>query len=204
VRITVPPPTPGQTLSDVGSNISQLGTVVLVVVAAASLAIDAHPGLAIFYRTRARAAPVLFLPRYATVAAAAVLALGLGVLAAWYETAVLIGPPRAVALAGGFALEAAWLCFAAATVAAWASITPAVLATTGASLASLLALALLAEIPAVSSWSPTALAGSLGDLAKSHHAATPWHAVVIAVPSTIALLALAAWRLTHHVSEKAA
>jgi ABC-2 type transport system permease protein len=138
------------------------------------------------------------------VAAAAVLALVLGVLAAWYETAVLIGPPRAVALAAGFALEAAWLCFAAATVAAWASVTPAVLATTGASLASLLALALLAEIPAVSGWSPTALAGSLGDLAKTHHATTLWHAVVIAVPSTIALLALAAWRLTHHVSEKAA
>ena len=73
------------------------------------------------------------------------------------------------------------------------------LAITGASLASLLSLALLANIPTISTWSPTALAASLGDLAKTHHATAPWHAVTIAVPTTIALLAIAASRLTHHV-----
>jgi ABC-2 type transport system permease protein len=200
VRIIVPPPTPAQTLADVGDNISQLGTLVLVVVAAASLAIDARPGLAIFYRSRARHPLTLFFPRYATVTIAGILTLGLGVLAAWYETATLIGQPRAVALAGGFALEALWLCFAAATVAAWISLTPGLLASTGASLATLLSLALLANIPPLSTWSPTALAASMGDLAKAHHANTPWHAVIIAVPSTAVLLVLAAWRLTHHAT----
>jgi hypothetical protein len=70
----------------------------------------------------------LVLPRYAIVSLAGVLTPGLGVLAAWYETAVLIGQPRVIALMGGFALEAVWVCFAVAAVAAWASITPAVLA----------------------------------------------------------------------------
>jgi ABC-2 type transport system permease protein len=137
----------------------------------------------------------LVLPRYATVSLAGVFTLSLGVLAAWYETALLIGQPRIVAVAGGFALEAAWLCFAVATVAAWASITPGVLAIVGASLASLLSLALLANIPAISTWSPTALAASMGDLAK-HQATAPWHAVIITIPGTLALLAASACRLT--------
>ncbi|MBV8990403.1 MAG: hypothetical protein JO372_17770 [Solirubrobacterales bacterium] len=199
VRIIAPPPTAAQTLKDVANNMSSLGTPALVVVAAASLALDARPPLATFYRTRARDPLTLFLPRYATVTTAGVLALALGLLAAWYETAVLITQPRVLALAGGFALETVWICFAVATVAAWASITPGVLAITGASLASLLTLALLANIPTISTWSPTALAASLGDLAKTHHATAPWHAVTIAVPTTIALLAIAASRLTHHV-----
>ena len=204
VRITIPRATPAQALTDVGNNISQLGTLVLVVVAAASLAIDARRALAIFYRTRARDPWTLFVPRCATVTLAGVLALGLGVLAAWYETAALIGPPRVAALAGGFVLEAVWICFAVATVAAWASITPGVLAITGASLASLLSLALLASIPVVSTWSPTALAGSMGDLAKSHAATAPWHAVIVAVPSTLALLTVSAWRLTGGARERPA
>lgn len=200
VRISVPPPTPAQTLSDVGSNISQLGTLAVVVVAAASLPVDARPPLATFYRTRARDATTLFFPRYVTVSAAGVLTLGLGVLAAWYEIVVLIGQPRLIALAGGFALEAVWQCFSVATVAAWASITPGVLAITGASLASLLSLALLGNIAAVSTWSPTALAASMGDLARTHHAATAWHAVITGVPTTLGLATVAAWRLTRHVT----
>jgi ABC-2 type transport system permease protein len=196
VRITVPPPTPSQTLANVGSNISQMGTLVLVVVAAASLAIDARPRLAIFYRTRARDPLTLFVPRYVTVSVGGLLTLALGVLAAWYETAVLIGQPRVLGLAGGYALEALWLCFVVATVALWASITPGVLAITGASLASLLLLALLANIPALTTWSPTALAGSLGDLAKPHDATTPWHAVIVVVPCTLALVTAGGQRLT--------
>jgi ABC-2 type transport system permease protein len=195
VRIIVPPPTPAQTLADVGNNISQLGTLVLVMVAAASLAIDARPPLATFYRTRARDPKTLLLPRYAAVTIAGVLTLALGVLAAWYETAVLIGPPGVLALAGGFGLEAAWLCFAVATVAAWASFTPGVLAITGASLASLLSLALLANIPALSTWSPAALAASMGDLARIHHPTFPWHAIITAAATTVALLAVSASRL---------
>jgi ABC-2 type transport system permease protein len=198
VRVTVPPPTAAQSLKDVANNLSSLGTLVLVVVAAASLAIDARPPLATFYRTRTRDPLTLFVPRYAAVTIAGVLALGFAVLAAWYETAVLIGQPRPVALAGGFALESIWVCFAVATVAAWASLTPGVLAITGASLASLLSLALLANIPTISTWSPTALAASMGDLANTRHATAPWHAVIIAVPTTTTLLALAASRLTRH------
>lgn len=197
VKITIPPPTAAQTLADVGHNFSQLGTLVLVVVAAATLAIDARPPLATFYRSRAHDPSTLVLPRYLTITAAGILALALGTLAAWYETAVLIGHPRVIAIAGGFGLEAAWICFAAATVAAWASIARGVPAITAASLASLLSLALFANIPTVSSWLPTALTNSMGALAKPHHAPPPWHSLIVTAASTIALAAIAAVRLTH-------
>ncbi len=197
IKITIPPPTPAQTLADVGRNFSQLGTLVLVVVAAASLAIDARPPLATFYRSRAHDPSTLVLPRYLTVTGAGILALALGALAAWYETAILIGHPRVIALAAGFGLEAAWICFVAAIVAVWASITRGVLAIAGASLATLLSLALFANVPTISSWLPTALANSMGDLAKPHHPTAPWHSLTVAVPSTILLAAAAAQRLTH-------
>jgi hypothetical protein len=78
--------------------------VVIVVVAAASLAIDARPGLAAFYRSRVRRPSILVVPRYVATSLVATIALGLGVLCALYETSVLIGPMRPGALAAGYGL----------------------------------------------------------------------------------------------------
>jgi ABC-2 type transport system permease protein len=140
VRVIAPPPTPVDALRGFGQNAAQLGTLVIVVVAAATLAIDARPALAAFYRSRARRASILVLPRYVTVCLAATLSLGFGVLCVWYETDALIGPLRPGALAAGFGLEAFWVWFCVAVVALWASLARGVPAAVGATLASLLAL----------------------------------------------------------------
>src|SRR6266545_1028652 len=91
VRIIAPKPTPADAITGFASNVAQLGTLVIVVVAAASLSIDAHPGLAAFYRTRVHRPILLVLPRYVVVTAASVATLALGTLGAWYETRVLLG-----------------------------------------------------------------------------------------------------------------
>ena len=52
VQIIAPKPTPADAIAGFASNAAQLGTLVVVVVAASTLAIDANPGLAAFYRTR--------------------------------------------------------------------------------------------------------------------------------------------------------
>jgi len=195
LRVIAPPPTPADAIAGFGANAAQLGTLVIVVVAAASLTIDARPSLAAFYRSRVRRPFVLVVPRYVAVSLAATLSLGLGVLCAWYQTSALIGPPRAGALAAGYGLEVLWVCFCVSLVAAWASVARSVPAVAGASLISLLALVFLGSIHSLSSWSPTALAASVADLVRPQHSGVPWHAFGITMGSTPVLIAISARRL---------
>lgn len=200
VRVIAPPPTPADALAGFAANAAQLGTLVIVVVAAANLTIDARPGLAAFYRSRVHRPSILVVPRYVAVSLAGALALGLGVLCAWYETSVLIGPLRAGALAEGYGLEALWVCFCVAVVAAWASVVRGVPAVAGASLGSLLALVFVSSIHAFSPWSPSALAASVADLARPQHPGVPSHALAITAPGTVVLVTIAAWRLARRGS----
>ncbi len=128
VRIVAPKPTPADAIAGFASNVAQLGTLVVVVVAAANLSIDAHPALAAFYRTRVHRPILLVLPRYTVVTAASVATLALAALGAWYETTVLLGSVGFGALIGGLALEAIWFCFVTSIVAAFTSAIRGVLA----------------------------------------------------------------------------
>jgi ABC-2 type transport system permease protein len=193
VRIIAPKPTAADGIAGYASNVAQLGTLVVVVVAAATLAIDARPAVAAFYRTRARRPALLVLPRYAVVTAASVAMLALGTLAAWYQTAVLLGHVPAADLAAGLALEALWLCFVTGVVAVFTSAVRGVLGVVGGSIALLLVLALLGGVHSLSSWLPTRLAGSGADLLR-HPAGDVWHAALVAAAATVAALWLAVSR----------
>jgi ABC-2 type transport system permease protein len=194
VQITVPEPTAAGGIAGFANNVAQLGTLVVVVVAAATLSIDAHPGLAAFYRTRVHRPTFLVLPRYAIVTAASVATLALGTLGAWYETTILLGSVSFGALMGGLALEALWICFVTSIVAAFTSAIRGVLGVVGASIALLLGLALLGNLPSVSSWLPTRLAASGADIVQ-RSAGDIWHAAIVSGGATVAALILAVNRL---------
>ena len=164
IKIVIPPATPAQALKGFSQNAAQLGILVVVIVAAASVALDARPALASFYRTRIRCPSLLILPRATAVAVASVVGLVLGSAAAWYETRVLIGYLSPARLAAGCGLEALWLVFSVVVVTTWATLVRSVLAVAGWSLATLLVLALLDSITAVAPWAPTALASGIQDL----------------------------------------
>jgi ABC-2 type transport system permease protein len=72
-------------------NSQQLGLLVVVLIAAAALAFDAQRESGAFLCTRVHHIRQLVLPKVAVNALAAVGAFALGPLAAWYETAVLLG-----------------------------------------------------------------------------------------------------------------
>jgi len=194
VRIIAPKPTPADAIAGFASNVAQLGTLVVVVVAAASLTIDANPALAAFYRTRVHRPILLVLPRYVVVTAASVATLALGTFAAWYETTVLLGHASFGALMGGLALEALWLCFVTSVVTVFTSAIRGVLGVVGCSIALLLTLALVGGLPSASSWLPTSLGASAADLVQ-HPAGDVWHAVVVSAVATVAALSLAVNRL---------
>jgi ABC-2 type transport system permease protein len=194
VRISLPKQTALDALSGYASDIAQLGTLVVAIVAAASLAIDAQPSLAAFYRTRVRRLARLVLPRYLTVCAASAAALALGTAGAWYETSVIFGHVPAGAILAGLALESLWLCFVTSVTALLASVLRGVLGIVGATIALVLALGLLGNLSAVAPWLPTRLAASVAALA-GHPAGDIWRAVVVTGVATPALLAvsLRAW-----------
>jgi ABC-2 type transport system permease protein len=194
VKLVLPKPKPVDGIQNFANNISSLGTLVVVIVTAASVSVDANPVLAIVYRTRVRTPAGLLLPRFITVMAASVLALALGTLGAWYETSVLIGTVPFGPLAVGFLLEAVWLLFVGSSVAFFSSVVRSVTAVVGLAVGLFLALALLESLPGVLSWMPTRLALSASDLI-GQSAGAIWHSVVVAAAASGLGLAIAASRL---------
>jgi ABC-2 type transport system permease protein len=128
------------------------------------------------------------------VTIASALALALGTLGAWYETAVLFGPISARALMAGLAIQALWFCFVTAIVAVVASAIRGVLGVVGSSIGLLLGLGLLGNLPGASAWMPTRLAGSGGDFVR-HATDGIWQAIVVTGVATGAAVGLATRRL---------
>ena len=72
ITVIMPPPTPADGVAQFSANTQQIGLLVIAVVAAGALAVDALPEMGIFLRTRVAPARRLLVPRYlVTVAAAA-------------------------------------------------------------------------------------------------------------------------------------
>jgi ABC-2 type transport system permease protein len=194
VKIIAPRQTPADAIEGFASNGAQLGTLVVAIITASSVAIDAHPVIAAFYRTRVQRPAFLLLPRYLTVTAASITALALGTLGAWYETEILLGHVNVGALLGGLGLQALWICFVASVVTLATTTTRSVASAVGLSIAALLALALLGNFSSASSWVPTRLSASSADLLR-HHTVGVWHAILVTTLATITTLALAIDRL---------
>lgn len=191
VGIIAPPPTPISSLTSFASNSAQLGTLVLVIVAAATNVLDAHPGIAAFYRSRTRLARRLLLPRLAALAAAAAIGLAAGVGCCWYETEVLIGALQAAPLAGGYAMELLWITFCLALVSVYSAFTSSVAAAAGSTIATLLALSLFAVIAPLKPWLPTHLATSIASLSGPHPTGPEWKAIAVTAVTSFALVAIA-------------
>jgi ABC-2 type transport system permease protein len=164
VKVEFPEPRPADGIAQFTSNASQLGLLVVVLVAASALAFDARREMAVFLRTRVRGVRQIVLPAYGVNAGAAVGALLAGALAAWYETVILLGPLPPGRMLLGIACAAMFLVFAVALTALIASLVRGALATAGISLAILLAMAILGSFAGLQRWMPTTLFSALAGL----------------------------------------
>ena len=187
VTVIAPPPTPASSITAFGGSVAELGTLVAVIVGAATLAIDSRPALAAFYRTRIRNPRDLILPRFLVVLVFTCLTLIIGIIAAWYETSILIGSVRPTDLAVGFGFEALWMLFSLSLVAAWSSVLKSVLGVVAWSIATLLFLSLVSTIHAFSPWSPSALSSSIGSIVAG---ASPNNFTGVSILSTIGAIVL--------------
>jgi ABC-2 type transport system permease protein len=195
VTIVAPSPQPAHGIVNFVSQGSQTGMIVLIVVAAGILSIDAHRGLATFYRTRVSGPFVLIWPRFVTTAALAMVAYLLGTAAAWFETTIVLGGLPTDRVLAGIMLEAVFLVFAVAVVAAAATFARSTLSTAGVSLAVLLvALPVAGIVKTVGAWLPTRLLTAPAALVTDATVGDYPKAVAVSLLTTVALLALAVHR----------
>jgi ABC-2 type transport system permease protein len=196
VMILAPKQTSADAIQGFASNSGQLGTLVVAITAAATLCVDAHPSLAAFYRTRLHHPSQLLGPRYLTITAASIAALALGAFGALYETVILLGPVSVSKLLAGIALAALWIVFVTILVAALSTAMRGVAAVAGAAIALLLGIALLANIPALSSWLPTRLAEGTAMLIMHDKANDAWRPILITTAASFALVGVALGRIS--------
>lgn len=188
IRVEFPTPVPADGVAQFVGNASQIGLLVVVMVAAAALAFDARREMAVFLRTRVDSVGTILLPAFTVTAAAAIAGLVIGTLAAWYETAVLLGGLPPGRMLAGIAYGALFLVFAVALVAGLAAVVRGVLATAGAALALLLVLAIVGNFGSLGRWLPTTLAGASAALVRDTGPAYYLPAAAVTVVSAAVLL----------------
>lgn len=195
VQITFPAPQPVDGIAQYVSNVSQLGVLVVLIVAAGALAFDARPEAAAFFRTRVHSSRQLVLPRYAVTTAASFAAWALGGVLAWFLTVVLIGAPSAGGVVVGLVYGGIYLAFAVSVVAAMAGITSSVVATVLGAVTVMLVLPVLGVVDAIEPWLPSELVGATVALAGGASAGDFARAVSVAVVATVVLVAVAVGRI---------
>jgi ABC-2 type transport system permease protein len=189
IEVTFPEPTAADGITQYVGNVQQIGLLVLVMIAAGALTMESRYEMAVFLRTRVRNARQLLAPRFVVVAASGVFAFAVGLLVAWYETAVLIESPDAGAMAAIFALGATYLVFAVAVVAFAGTHLKKVLPSVMLTLGILLIVPIFGLFPPVAEWLPSHLLGSSNDLLRGGEVADYWRSFVVTVGMTFVLLA---------------
>ena len=195
VQVILAHPTPKDGIANYISQISQTGLVVVIIIAAGALTFDARPGLSAFLRTRTTSMWQLIAPRFTVNAAAAVAAYTLGTLAAWYETALLLGPPPPEAMLAGLLCGSVYLVFAVSVATAAASLARSPLGTIGITLGILLALPLVGMAGPPHAWLPSTLVSAPVALLGSSTLGGFLPALAIAAISTPLLLTAATFQL---------
>lgn len=167
--VSVPAPSPADGLNSYMGEITFVGLIVVVAVAAGALTFDTRPGISTFLRTRVASMTRLVLPRFAVTAAAAATAYLLGTLAAWYETAVLLGSLPVGGVLAGIACGAMYMVFAVAVTTLAASLARSIIGTIGIAVVIMIVIPIAGSIHAIGNWLPSALVNAPVSLVGSEH-----------------------------------
>jgi ABC-2 type transport system permease protein len=190
-KIQLPTPVPADGVQQFLGNTTQIGLLVVVLVAASALAFDSRREMAIFLRTRVKSVSGILVPALVVNMAAALVALVLGTVAAWYETVVLLGRLPIGRMLIGLVYGALFLIFVVSVVAAAASVTRGALATAGIAVVVLLLMAIVAGFGSLDRWLPTSLGNAQANLVRDTAATHYLPAAVIAVVASAALVLFA-------------
>jgi ABC-2 type transport system permease protein len=194
-HIAVAAPTAADGLNSYVTEISLIGLIVVVAIAAGAFCFDVRHGLATFLRTRTSSMWQLMIPRFTACAAAAAAAYLLGTLGAWYETSVLIGSLPVPAVLGGIVCGVVYLTFAVAVTALAASLARTVVGTIAIALAILVLIPIAGAFHVIDAWLPGALVNGPAELITGTGLAHFAPALGTAVVASIVAVAVAVIRL---------
>ena len=163
VEIAVPPPSPELAMAQYLGNALQIGILAVAFVAAAALAFDSKPEMAVFLRTRATIRQILT-PRYVVNMIAAVASFAVGTAIAYVGASLLIAAPRLGGTLVASLLLAVYLAFVVALTGFSASLVRSVPGAALISIGALIVFGLVGLIPQAEPWLPSNLVGSFDNL----------------------------------------
>ena len=194
IKVTVPPPVPADGISAYVNDAMLPGLIVSVVIAAYAYAVDSNPALSVFYRTRVKRFSALILPRVTVSAGGVVVGYLVGLLVAWYETAVLIGAPNVSAMLYSALFGSVYLVFAMSVTALAGTVVRSRLGAVGVALVFLLLCPIIGEIPVLSRWMPSGLVGAPDALLRHTAVDHFQRSIAVSVVLAVGLLMLASFR----------
>jgi ABC-type transport system involved in multi-copper enzyme maturation permease subunit len=195
IQIIVTEPKPSDGMVSYFSNITTLGTLVIVVVAALAFAVRANPPLAAVYLTHVPSRARLLLPRLVTVAVAALVAALIGGGAAWYATTVLFGAPGTGATLAGIAASGLGMVFAVAVTFLCATLLRGQVGAIAVALVALVVVVPTADlIPGVRRVGPNSLVNLPTTLQTTAWSTDNTWATLVTIGLTLACVAAGLWR----------
>jgi ABC-2 type transport system permease protein len=197
---SLPDPTPAAGIGAYVGQVNQLGMVVLIAAVAGPLSPYGSRNAGLYHWSLTRgtrygrlpASATLLLPRFAVAAAATVLVYLLGMVGAWYETAVLIGAPNPADLLAATALSCLYLVWVGAVVALIGARAAGQIVTASLSVLVVLVAGVAQQVPWIGTAMPGRLLSAPANLLNGDGVADYLPAAGVALASTVALLAIAA------------
>lgn len=163
VEIAVPPPSPELAMAQYLGNALQIGILAVAFVAAAALAFDSKPEMAVYLRTRATIRRILT-PRYVVNMVAATASFIIGTAIAYVGTSLLIDAPRLGGTLMASLLIAVYLMFVVALTGLAASLVRSVPGAALISVGALIVFGIVGLIPQADPWLPSNLVGGFDSL----------------------------------------
>ncbi len=163
VEIAVPPPSPELAMAGYLGNALQIGILAIAFVAAAALAFDSKPEMAVYLRTRA-SIPQILAPRYVVNMLASVVSFVIGTTIAYVGSAILIGAPLLGGTVTATLLLSVYLVFVVALTGFAASLVRSIPGTALITVGALIVIGIIGLIPQVDAWLPSSLVGSFDAL----------------------------------------
>lgn len=190
--VVLPEPTAAMAIEQLQKNLGQLGALGAIALAMVSVAGELDRGTAALVLAQPATRPAFLLAKLAGIAAVLAVCTALGVAVAWVYTAILFEP---LPIAGCLALAVLeWL-----ALLAWASLTFLASTVTGSTMAAaglgfvaLVAVSLVAVVPALDHLLPTGLAAPAALLATGQSAAVDGGALAASILGTVVLVAACA------------
>jgi ABC-2 type transport system permease protein len=192
---SLPPMTAFDGVTQYVGNAAQIGLLAVVFVAAAALAFDAKPEMAVFLRTRSSVLDIV-VPRYVVSAVASIAAFAMGMATAYVLTGILLEWLDAGAVTVGAILFGLYLAFAVAVVVFVSSLIRSVPGVAMLSVGALIIIALAGLVPQIAPWLPSELVGATDVLIRDGEF-TFWRAALTTAALAAVLLAISIRRLEH-------